>query len=52
MSRNERRTCRDLIEPALRDAGWSWDTEVELGPGRVNLTGDTMYDTSQRIIAD
>ena len=52
MSRNEKQTCRDLIEPALRTAGWGWDTEVELGPGRVNLTGDTMYDASQRIVAD
>ena len=52
MSRNEKQTCRDLIEPALRAAGWGWDTEVELGPGRVNLTGDTMYDASQRIVAD
>ena len=52
MIRNEKQTCRDLIEPALRTAGWGWDTEVELGPGRVNLTGDTMYDASQRIVAD
>lgn len=52
MSRNERQTCRELIEPTLSSAGWSWDEQVEIGPGRVNLTGDTMYDRSQRIIAD
>lgn len=52
MSRNEKHTCRELIEPALAEAGWSWDPQVEIGPGRVNLTGSTMYDGSQRIIAD
>lgn len=52
MSRNEKHTCRELIEPALTGAGWSWDAQVEIGPGRVNLTGSTMYDDSQRIIAD
>lgn len=52
MSRNETHTCRDLIEPALSEAGWSWDAQVEIGPGRVNLTGSAMYDSSQRIIAD
>ena len=51
MSRNEKHTCRELIEPALSEAGWSWDAQVEIGPGRVNLTGSTMYDDSQRIIA-
>ncbi|MBM4395954.1 MAG: DEAD/DEAH box helicase family protein [Deltaproteobacteria bacterium] len=52
MSRDERQTRRDLIDPALEAAGWSWDANVEIGPGRVNLTGDTMYDESQRIVAD
>ena len=52
MSRNETRTCRELIEPALGDAGWSWDAQVTIGPGRVNLTGEAMYDPSQRIVAD
>ena len=52
MSRNEDRTCRELIEPALKKAGWEWDREVVIGPGRVNLTGESMYDSSQRIIAD
>ena len=52
MSRNEDRTCRELIEPALEKAGWEWDRQVVIGPGRVNLTGETMYDSSQRIIAD
>ena len=52
MSRNEKQTCRELIEPALKAAGWNWDTQVEIGPGQVNLTGGAMYDESQRIVAD
>lgn len=52
MSRNEERTCRELIEPALEQAGWDWDREVVIGPGRVRLSGESMYDSSQRIIAD
>ena len=42
MSRNEKQTCRDLIEPAVADAGWRWDAQVEIGPGRVNPTGEAM----------
>ena len=30
MSRDGKRTCHDLIEPALRATGWSWYAEVEL----------------------
>ena len=52
MGRNENLTCRELIEPALRDAGWEYDTQVIIGPGQVNLTGETMYDETQKIIAD
>jgi type I restriction enzyme, R subunit len=52
MSRNEATTCRELIEPALTAAGWEFDGQVTIGPGRVNLTGERMYDESQRIIAD
>ena len=52
MSRNEEQTRRELIEPALKLAEWEWDLEVVIGPGRVNLTGESMYDNSQRIIAD
>src|SRR5262245_18831200 len=52
MPRNEAQTCRDLIEPALQSAGWEFDKDVEIGRGRVNLTGPSMYDESQRIIAD
>ena len=52
MSRNEDRTCRELIEPALKGAGWDWDREVVIGLGRVNLTGESMYDSSQGIVAD
>ena len=52
MSRNERLTCKDLIEPALSDAGWQWSREVLIGPGRVNLSGESLYDETQRIVAD
>ncbi len=52
MSRNEKQTCKELIEPALQRAGWQWDREVIIGPGRVNISGETMYDESQAIIAD
>jgi len=55
MNRNEKMTCRDLIEPALAKAGWEWVEQLRIGPGRVNLTGDTpqsMYDETQAIIAD
>lgn len=52
MGRNENITCRELIEPALKYAGWEYDTQVIIGPGQVNLTGETMYDETQKIIAD
>ena len=52
MSRNEATTCREVIEPALSAAGWQFDRNVVIGPGRVNLTGERMYDESQKIIAD
>ena len=52
MDRNERKTCQEIIEPALKSAGWKWDREVIIGHGRVNITGETMYDESQKIIAD
>ena len=52
MSRDEEKTCREVIEPALQQAGWEWDRHVLIGPGRVNITGESMYDASQQIIAD
>lgn len=55
MARNERTTCKELIEPALARAGWDWEEQLRIGPGRVNLTGDSpdsMYDETQAIIAD
>src|SRR5262245_37719718 len=52
MARNENQTRRELIEPALRAADWSWDAGVLIGPGRVNLAGESMYDDTQQIIAD
>lgn len=52
MSRNENQTCKQVIEPALKTAGWQWDREVTIGPGRVNISGEAMYDETQAIIAD
>ncbi len=52
MERNENRTCKEIIEPALQQAGWSLDHQVEIAPGRVNLSGESIYDDSQKIIAD
>ena len=55
MPRNERATCKELIEPALAQLGWDWEEQLRIGPGRVNLTGDSpdsMYDETQQIVAD
>jgi type I restriction enzyme R subunit len=52
MSRNETQTCRELIDPALREAGWGWDWQVTIGPGRVNIAEGSMYDDNQRLIVD
>jgi type I restriction enzyme R subunit len=52
MARNERLTCKELIEPRLTGLDWSWQEQLRIGPGRVNLTGDAMYDETQSIIAD
>jgi type I restriction enzyme, R subunit len=51
MPRNESQTCGELIEPAIIQAGWEFERELRIGPGRVNLTG-AMYDATQSIIAD
>lgn len=52
MSRNETQTCRELIEPALRNAGWTWDRELIIGPGQVNISGGAMYDETNCLRAD
>lgn len=52
MARNEKQTCRELIEPQLEVLGWKWDEQLRIGPGRVNISGDAMYDETQSIIAD
>lgn len=52
MARNERQTCKELIEPRLKVLGWAWQEQLRIAPGRVNLTGDAMYDESQSIVAD
>ena len=50
--RNERETRADLIDPALRGAGWAWDDEHFVGPGRVNVAGGAMYDPGQALRVD
>jgi type I restriction enzyme R subunit len=52
MQRNERQTCKELIEPRLAGLGWSWQEQLRIGSGRVNITGSSMYDESQFVIAD
>jgi type I restriction enzyme R subunit len=52
MARNERQTCKDLIEPPLAGLGWSWQEQLRIASGRVNLTGGSMYDETQFVIAD
>jgi len=52
MPRNEIQTCKELIEPALEAAGWGVEAQLKIGPGRVNLTGDSMYDAMQALVAD
>jgi type I restriction enzyme R subunit len=52
MPLNEAATCQQLIEPALTNAGWDFEPQLRIGPGRVNITGDSMYDESQAIVAD
>jgi type I restriction enzyme R subunit len=52
MSRNEIQTCRELIEPALQQASWSWDRRIVIDPGQVNIAGGSMYDDSQQLITD
>ena len=52
---NEKQTCKELISPALENAGWAYERELRIGPGRVNFSGDSadsMYDPTQAIIAD
>src|SRR4051794_30206830 len=52
MASNEQVTRRELIDPALLAAGWQWDREVLVGPGRVNVTGERMYDETQKLLVD
>ena len=30
MARNERTTCKELIEPALTQAGWEWKEQLPM----------------------
>jgi type I restriction enzyme R subunit len=52
MSRNEDRTCRELIEPPLTAAGWALDRQLPLGPGPVNIADGALYDASQKLVLD
>lgn len=52
---NEKETCRQLVEPPLELLGWDLESQLRIGPGRVNFSGDnadSMYEPSQAIIAD
>ena len=52
MSRSELQVRTDIIDPELRNAGWDYDCEVLIGPGRVSLSGESMYEESQELRAD
>jgi len=34
------------MQAALQAAGWSWDRQLRLGPGRVNIASGSIYDSS------
>lgn len=55
MSLNERQTCEQKIEPALSTTGWNIDVrdrQVRIGPGRINISGGSMYDDEQALALD
>jgi type I restriction enzyme, R subunit len=52
MSRSEAQARTEIIDSALGSAGWEFDTEVLIGPGRVSLAGQSTYEGSQELRAD
>lgn len=52
MSKSEAQVRKEIVDPALQAAEWQYDTEVVIGPGRVTLSGESMYDLSQQVRAD
>ena len=52
MSKSEAQVRKEIIDPALQAARWQYDEEVVIGPGRVTLSGESMYDLSQEVRAD
>ena len=53
MSRNETQTCRELIEPALRQAGWELRSAARIGTGTGQSDRRATCTTStQRIVVD
>lgn len=37
---------------SYKTVGWGFEAQLKIGPGRVNLTGDAMYDAMQALVAD
>lgn len=50
MARNERLTCKELIQPRLVVLDWALQEPLRIGTGRVNFTGDAMSGESRSII--
>ena len=52
MTRDEKTTCIEIIEPALTRIGWDWRPQLHAYPGRVNLKvgllADTLLDSGRR----
>lgn len=51
-NRNEADTRTELIDEPLQAAGWAWDAEYAIAPGRVNLTGNKCYEPGLALRAD
>ena len=42
-----------VIEPAITNAGWAWEAQLRIAPGRISITtGESMYDNTRAIVAD
>lgn len=52
MTRNEQQTWEELIEPELRRVGWELESQLRIGPGRINVSGDNMYTPTSMMIVD
>ena len=52
MSRNERQIRSELIGPALAHAPWEREAQLRIGPGRVDLTRENMFQQAPANCAD